>query len=224
VHLRRFLVAGTLALIAIGAVVGCGQPTTTARQDALATTQPTPLPAVHIDVEVDRWTYTKPEQLRDAPLVAEVVAGAHGEARWNTEDGTRPPIATGGEIVRQGYFIYIPVMFSSFTPLHARDLLPGEAFMTIGGQVGQDVYRYGDYPQLPGSGGHYILVITTPAPRKGMTPADTLLVSYAFPIDASGKVTIQRAGDPNEPGVGPVQPEISVAFPDLKATLAQCAR
>ena len=221
-HLRRFLVAGTLALIVIGAVAGCGQLTLATQRSAPASVQQTPLPAVHIDLEIDRWTYTKPEQLCDAPLVAEVVVGAHGDARWNTEDGKRPSIATGGEIVRQGYFIYIPVMFSSFTPLHARGLLPGEAFMTIGGQVGQDVYRYGDYPQLSGSGGHYIVVITTPAPRKGMTPADTLLVSWAFPIDASGKIIIQQAGNPNEPGVGPLQPEISVALPDLKATLAQC--
>ena len=50
----RLLVAGTLALIAIGAVAGCGQLTTTARQDALAKAQPTPLPALHIDLEVDR--------------------------------------------------------------------------------------------------------------------------------------------------------------------------
>jgi len=222
-RLRRLLVVEMLALIAIGAVAGCGQLTTTARQDALAMTQQTPLPAVHIDLEIDRWIYTKPEQLCDAPLVAEVAVGARDVARWNTEDGKRPPIATGGEIVRQGYFIYTPVTFSSFTPLRAHSLPPSEAYMTIGGQVGQDTYRMDGDPQLSGVGGHYILVITTPAPRKGMTPADTLLISYAFPVDASGKVIIQQAGDPNEPGVGPVQPEIAVALSDLKATLARCA-
>jgi hypothetical protein len=56
-----------------------------------------------------------------------------------------------------------------------------------------------------------------------MTPADTLLISYAFPIDANGKVIIQQAGDPNEPGPGVPQPEISVALTDLKAMLARCA-
>jgi len=219
----RFLPVGTLALILMGAVTGCGQLTPATQRSTSASMQQTPLPAVHIEMTVDRWIYTKPEQLCDAPLVAEIMVGSHGDARWNTEDGKRPPIATGGDIVRQGYFIYTPVTFFAFTPLHARGLLPGEAYMTMGGQVGQDTYRMGGYPQASGVGGRYILVITTPAPRKGMTPADTLLVSWAFPIDASGKVTIQQAGNPNEPGVGPLQPEISVALPDLKATLARCA-
>ncbi len=219
----RLLVAGTLALIAIGAIAGCGQLTTTARQDAPASAQQTPLPAVHIAGVVDRFQFTKPEELCNPPLVAEVVVAAHGEARWNTEDGKRPPIATAGEIIRQGYFIYTPVTFSSFTPLRAHSLLPGEAYMTIGGQVGQDTYRMDGDPQLSGVGGHYILIITTLTPRKGMTPANTLLVSYAYPITASGKVILQHAGDPNEPGTGSLQPEISVALADLKAMLAHCA-
>jgi hypothetical protein len=198
----RLLVVEMLMLIVIGAVSGCGQLTSAAQRIVPASAQQTPLPAVHIDLEIDRCMYTIPKQLCDAPLVAEVVVGVHGEARWNTEDGKRSPIATGGEIVRQGYFIYAPVTFTSFTPLHAHELAHGVAYMTIGGQVGLDGYRYGDYPQLPVAGGHYILVITTPAPRK---------------------VIIQRAGDPNEPGTGPVQPEIAVALADLKATLARCA-
>jgi hypothetical protein len=36
-------------------------------------------------------------------------------------------------------------------------------------------------------------------------------------------VILQRAGDPNEPGVGPLQLEIAVALADLTATLARCA-
>lgn len=219
----RFLAVGTLALILMGAVTGCGQMTTPARQSAQSAVQQTPLQPLQLIFEIDRLQYTKPEEFCNGPLVAEVIVGAHGDARWNTSDGKRPPLATSGEIVRAGDFIYAPVTFSSFTALRVHGLAPGAAFMTIGGQVGQDVYRYGDYPQLPGSGGHYILVITTPAPRQGMTPVDTLLVAYTFPVDASGKVTIQRAGDPNEPGVGPVQPEIAVALSDLKATLVQCA-
>jgi hypothetical protein len=75
------LASGTLALIAIVAIAGCGQLTATARQDALAMTQQTPLPAVHIDMVVDRFQFTKPEELCNQPLVAEVVLGAHGEAR-----------------------------------------------------------------------------------------------------------------------------------------------
>jgi hypothetical protein len=222
----RFLAAGTLALALICAIAGCGQVTTPVQQGALARAQPTPLPTVHIDGVVDRVQFTRPEEFCMPTLiadVAEVVVGAHGVARWNTVDGKRPSIATGGEIVRQGYFIYAPLTFSSFTPLRAHGLLPGSSFMTLGGQVGQGSYRMDGYPQLSGIGGHYILVITTPAPRKGMTPADTLLVSYAFPIDATGKIIIQEAGDPNEPGPGVPQPEISVALADLKAMLARCA-
>jgi hypothetical protein len=56
-----------------------------------------------------------------------------------------------------------------------------------------------------------------------MTPADSLFVSYAFQVDASGNVNIQQAGGPNEPGVGPVQPEISVKLSDLKTMLARYA-
>jgi hypothetical protein len=178
---------------------------------------------VHIDGIVDRVQFTTPEELCGPSLVAEVVVGAHGDARWNTEDGKRPPVTTYGEIIRQGYYIYTPVTFSSFTPLRVQGLSPGSAFMTIGGQVGQDSYRMDGYPQLQGAGGHYIVVITTPAPRKGMTPAGALLVSYAFPVDGNGKVIIQHAGDPNEPGPGVPQPEIAVALTDLKTLLARCA-
>jgi hypothetical protein len=223
---RGFLVAGTLALIALGALAGCGQPTTTTQQYALARAQPTPLPTVHIEGVVDRVQFTTPEELCGPSLVAEVaevVVGAHGDARWNTSDGKRPSVTTYGEIIRQGYYIYTPVTFSSFTPLRVHGLPPGSAFKTIGGQVGQDSYRMDGYPQLQGAGGHFIVVITTPAPRKGMMPADTLLVSYAFPIDAGGKVIIQQAGDPNEPGASVPQSEISVALADLKAMLARCA-
>ena len=222
----QFLVAGTVALIVITAVVGCGQVTTPTQQGALAKAQPTPLPTVHIDGIVDRVQFTAPEELCGPSLVAdiaEVVVGAHGDARWNTEDGKRPPVTTYGEIIRQRYYIYTPVTFSSFTPLRVHGLPIGSSFTTIGGQVGQDSYRMQGYPQLSGIGGHYILVITTPAPRKGMTPADTLLVSYAFPVDGNDKVIIQQAGDPNEPGPGVPQPEISVALTDLKVILARCA-
>lgn len=223
---RRVLVAGALTLIALGALAGCGRPTTATQQYALAKAQATPLPTVHIERVVDRVQFTAPEEFCGPSLdaeVAEVVVGAHGDARWNTEDGKRPPVTTYGEIIRQGYYIYTPVTFSSFTPLRVQGLSPGSAFMTIGGQVGQDSYRMDGYPQLQGAGGHYIVVITTPAPRKGMTPAGALLVSYAFPVDGNGKVIIQHAGDPNEPGPGVPQPEIAVALTDLKTLLARCA-
>jgi hypothetical protein len=212
--------------MALDALAGCGQSTTATQQYALAKAQPTPLPTVHIEGVVDRVQFTAPEEFCGPSLdaeVAEVVVGAHGNARWNTPDGKRPPIATYGEIIRQGYYIYTLVTFSSFTPLRVHELPPGSTFMTIGGQVGQDSYRMDGYPQLQGVGGHYIVIITAPAPRKDMTPADTLLISYAFPSNASGKIIIQQAGDPNEPGPGVPQPEISVALTDLKAILARCA-
>jgi hypothetical protein len=224
---RRLLVAGTLALIFTTAVAGCGHLSVRAQQGATAIVQKTPLPAVHIWMIVDRFMYTKSEQLCNAPLVAEVVVGAHGDARWNTIDGARPALATEGEIMRKGYLIYTPTSFSSFTPLRQHSLAsnPTATFVTIGGQVGQDTYQIDGLPQPPSIGGHYVVVITPPALAlaKGQTPADVLLISYVYPVGATGKVIIQQAGDPNEPGVGPVQPEIAVALADLKATLAQCA-
>jgi hypothetical protein len=117
------------------------------------------------------------------------------------------------------------VSFSLFAPLRQHGLASDRAatLVTIGGQVAQDTYQIDGLPQPPDIGGHYIVVITTAAPRKGMTPASALLISYAFPIDASGKVTIQPAGSSNEPGVGPVLSEIAVALSDLKATMARLA-
>lgn len=103
-----------------------------------------PYSTVHIEGIVDRVQFTAPEELCGLSLVAEVaevVVGAHGDARWNTPDGRRPPLATYGEIVSQGYYIYTPVMFSSFTPLCVHEHPIGSSFMTIGGQVGQDSYR-----------------------------------------------------------------------------------
>jgi hypothetical protein len=224
---RRVLVAAALALIFITVVAGCGQLSVRAQPGATAVVQKTPLPAVHIWMIVDRFMYTKPEQLCDAPLVAEVVVGAHREARWNTIDGARPALATEGEIMREGYLIYTPTSFSSFTPLRQHSLAsdPTAIFVTIGGQVGQDTYRVDGLPPPPGIGGHYVVIITPPSLdlRKGQTPAGVLLISYVYPVDASGKVILQQAGDPNEPGSGVLQPEISVALTDLKAMLARCA-
>jgi hypothetical protein len=224
---RQLLVAPALALIFIAVNAGCGQLMTPGQQSAPASAQQTPLPAVHIWMIVDRFMYTKPEQLCNAPLVAEVFVGAHGEARWNTIDGKRPPIATESEIVREGYLIYTPISFSSFAPLRQHSLASDQTatLVTIGGQVGQDTYQIDGLPQPPSIGGHYVVVITPPALAlvEGQTPADELLVSYVYPIDANGKVILQRAGDPNEPGPGVPQPEISVALSDLKATLARCA-
>jgi hypothetical protein len=223
----RFLMAGTLALALICPIAGCGQLTTPAQQSAPARAQQTPLPAVHIWMIVDRFMYTKPEQLCDAPLVAEVVVSTHSDARWNTIDGARPALVTEGQIIRQGYLIYTPTSFSSFTPLRQHSLAsdPTATFVTIGGQVGQDTYQIDGLPQPPAIGGHYVVVITPPslALAKGQTPADVLLISYVYPIDSNGKVIIQQAGDPNEPGPGVPQPEISVALADLKTLLAHCA-
>jgi hypothetical protein len=56
----------------------------------------------------------------------------------------------------------------------------------------------------------------------GLGAAGVLLISYVYPLDANGKVIIQQAGDPNDPGPGVPQPEISVALSNLKTTLARC--
>jgi hypothetical protein len=71
------------------------------------------------------------------------------------------------------------VSFASFAPLRQHSLASDTtaAFVTIGGQVGQDTNQIDGLPQLSDIGGHYIVVLTTPAPWKGVAPADTLFVS-----------------------------------------------
>jgi hypothetical protein len=222
---RWLLEAGALALIVIAGAAGCGQLRSSAQRTAPASAQQTPLPAVHIRMIVDRWIYTKPEQLCSAPLVAEVVVGAHGEPRWNTVDGKRPPIASEREIVSKGYLVYTPIVFASFTPLRQHSLKSDltATLVTIGGQAGEDTYQADGLPPPPGIGEHDIVVISPPGHLEGGAQGGVLLISYVYPIDASGKVILQRAGDPNEPGTGEVQPEIAVSLADLKATLVSCA-
>jgi len=70
---RRLLIGGALALIFTVANAGCAQLTTPAPQSAPAGAQQTPLPAVHSWMTLDRFMYTTPEQLCDAPLVVDVV-------------------------------------------------------------------------------------------------------------------------------------------------------
>ena len=86
---RESLRVGTLILTR--AVAGCGQVATPALLRSPAYARQTPQPAVYIELTVDRFMYTKAVQLCNAPLVADVVVGVHGELRWHTTDADTPP-------------------------------------------------------------------------------------------------------------------------------------
>jgi hypothetical protein len=51
---------------------------------------------------------------------------------------------------------------------------------------------------------------------------DRLIVYEAFPIDQQDIVTLQVAGNPNEPGVGPVQQQVTIPLAQLRLDLAHC--
>lgn len=177
---------------------------------------------LHVRLIIDRAVFTKPGDLCNPILTAEVIVGSHGAARWNTPNGQRPPVTTSAEIVDQNYFIYRPVTFGRFIPLHDRRAAPTVEYITVGGWVGQDSYEADELPQLPEVGGHYVVVFAPPVSATALARGDVMLASYAFPVTAAGTVILQQAGDPNEPGIGTPQPAITIPLADLTQLLASC--
>lgn len=181
--------------------------------------------ALHITLDADRAVIAQPEDLCNPPVTAEVIASAHGVARWNTADGKRPAIATVQEAMQKNYYIYRTVAFSQMTALHDTHKAAAgspSVYITLGGQVGQDSYSIDDMPQLEQANGHYIIMLAPPTSTTNLPAGDVLLVSYAFPVDAQGVVTLRQAGNPNEPGVGPVDPGLTITLASLKQVLASC--
>jgi hypothetical protein len=178
-------------------------------------------PPFTIRLHADRIVLSKPEDLCNSSLLVDGIVGGHGPSRWNTNDGKRPNLATSSEVVRQGYYIYTPVTFPQFTGLQDKDKSVASLYYTLGGAVGQDSYFIDEEPQLE-VGGHYLIDFTPPGPHNGPPTGNVLLTSYAYPITPEGKIILQRAGNPNEPGTGPVQPEISITLTDLRQLLASC--
>jgi hypothetical protein len=186
------------------------------------TAQQSATPPLRVRLSLDRAVFTKSEELCNPILTADVMVGSHGAARWNTLNGQRPPVTTSAEVLRQNYFIYAPVTFSRFIPLHDRRAAPTAEYITVGGQVGQDSYEADELPQLPEVGGHYIVVFAPPLSATPLARGDAMLASYAFPVTAAGVVILQQAGDPNEPGSGTPQPAITIPLADLTQLLVSC--
>jgi hypothetical protein len=178
-------------------------------------------PPFTIRLHADRIVLSKPEDVCNASLLVDGIVGSHGPSRWNSNDGKRPNLATSSEVVRQGHYIYTPVTFSQFTRLQEKDKSVANLYYTLGGAVGQDSYFIDEEPQLEDRS-HHLIVFTPPGPHKGPPTGNVLLTSYAYPFTPQGKIALQQAGDPNEPGTGPVQPEISITLTDLKQLRANC--
>jgi len=219
--LERFVLPGLAGCILTLAIVlgGCGS--TLAEQ---ATPQASYAP-LHIVLDADRLTLTKPEEMCNRMLVADVVVGAPIASRWNTADGKLPAdVASKGarEVEKQGYFIYTIVSLSRMTPLRDGRQAPTQQFLTIGGQVGQDTYVVHEEPQLT-PGVRYLAVFDHPTPVKGAPSGETMLLSFAYQIDGQGMILFQRAGNPNEPSDGgALQPEIKTSLTSLRELLAAC--
>lgn len=176
---------------------------------------------LNLRFDADRYEFTTPSSMCSTVLTAEVVVGSHGQSFWNSSNGLRPQIADPKVLTQQGYKIYTPVIFSTLHPLIDHRQQPQTAFVSMGGQVGQDQFYIDPFPQVA-DGKHYLIVFgPTNQPGVGKV-AKWLIIFEAYPIDAQGMVTLQEAGSPNEPGSGQPQPEIKLTLTNLKQQLAAC--
>lgn len=173
---------------------------------------------------MSRVGLSKPEDMCGEMFVADVVVGTPLATRWNTPDGTVPLAAArqgSEEVIRQGYLIYKVVQFTKVTVLQDQRPAPTKQFVTLGGQVGQDRYVLDSEPQLT-PGQHYVVVFghpsTTPHPFVG----ETMLLAYAYPVDAQGMVHFLDAPGPGDQGIGPFAPPVLLTLDSLKQTLAAC--
>lgn len=178
---------------------------------------------LHVVLHADKFEFTAPQQFCQTLLTAEVVVGAHGTAHWNTADGRLPAgVTTYTELLKDNLRVYTPVDFTRLTPLVDHRHSATKGFATVGGQVGNDTYFIDDDPTLPGVGGSFIVVLYPSTPQTGGNTEETLVVGNAYPVDAQGVVTLQQAGNPNEPGPGQLQPAITISLASLTQQLASC--
>lgn len=213
------LVASTAALLLL--LSACA-PAASQPDSGLSGQQNAPS-GLHMRVSADKFEITSAQQFCQTLVTAEVVVGSHGTARWNTADGQLPAEArTPAAVLTGNYRIYTPITFARFVPLVDHRQVATKEFLTVGGQVGQDSYFIDASPTLAGTGGHYVVALFPSTPHTGGNTEISLVVGYAYPVDAHGIVTLQPAGNPNEPGVGPVQPAITIALASLRQQLAAC--
>ncbi len=178
---------------------------------------------LNVVLHADKFEFTSAGQFCQTLFTAEVVVGAHGTARWNTPDGKLPAgITTSQAVIKNNLRIYTPVTFSRLAPFVDHRHVSTKEFVTIGGQVGNDRYQVDEDPDLAGAGRHFLVVLAPSTPQTGGNTEEALVVGWAYPVDAQGVVTLQQAGDPNEPGSGPLQPAITIPLAALKQQLASC--
>jgi hypothetical protein len=179
-------------------------------------------PPLILGFVADGWYYNRPEYMCGATMVAEVIVSETGPSRWNTPDGARPATDDVVAIQKAGWKIVTPVQFSRFNVLEDQRTKRTQQFLMLGGQVGQDQYWVSPFPKLT-VGSRYVVVFTPDNDLvNGGYTEDRLIVYEAFPIDQQDIVTLQVAGNPNEPGVGPVQQQVTIPLAQLSLDLAHC--
>lgn len=216
------LAKSALLMLAI-TLAGCG--VSTRQQEAVSPrAQQGSYTPVIIRGEVGSIGLVKPEDMCGEMLVADVVVGTPLATRWNTPDGTVSlDAARQGpeEVVWQGYLIYKVVQFTKMTLLVDHRPAPTKQFVTLGGQVGQDRYMIGGEPQLT-PGQHYVVVFDPPSTIPHPFVGGTMLLAYAYPVDAQGMVHFLDAPGPGDKGTGPYTPPIVLTLDSLKQILAAC--
>lgn len=172
---------------------------------------------ITIQGSADRPLFNTPELMCKATLVVDAGISALGASHWNTPDGTRPPTVDANTIIKQGYIIYTPLLFSYMHTRVDRRKQPTSEFATVGGQVGKDQY-WMDFPRVTPHR-QYVLVFGIASDRQGQSPSGKMMgVEDAFPISTQGIVTLQ----PGDVEQGTVTPPVTMPLSQLSQQLAGC--
>lgn len=213
---------GLLSILALLALLsGCGS--AVGQAGSGATGQQGTSTGLNVRLSADKFQFTSAGEFCQTLVTAEVVVGSHGVGRWNTPDGKLPAgITTSRAVMTNSLRIYTLVTFSRLVPLVDHRHVTAKEFFTVGGKVGSDSYRIDEEPDLAGTGGHFIVVLSPSTPQTGGDSEEALIVGWAYPVDAHGVVILQQAGNPNEPGTGQLAPTITIPLASLKQQLASC--
>jgi hypothetical protein len=206
-------------------LAGCASP---------AATQTTPTPTTQatlvIHLEADRYEFTTPANMCQAPMIADVVAGPSGPSHWNTDNEAPPALLSQplpsrqlkDALIKGGYMIYTPIQFTSMTIVfdHRSSKQPPESFVMVGGQQGTTKITVEEFPHLTASKRYLVVFVSG---LNATTHQPTLRwqeVFDAFPINAQNMVVLQAAS--TEPGIGTPQPEVKMPLSTLLQQLAGC--
>jgi hypothetical protein len=206
-------------------LAGCASPAATH-----TTPTPTPQATLVIQLEADRYAFTTPATMCQAPMIADVVAGPSGPSYWNTDNEAPPSVLSQAmpsrqlqdALIKGGYMIYTPIQFTSMTIVfdHRSSKQPPESFVLVGGQQGTTKITVAAFPHLTASTRYLVVLVSG---LNATTHQPTLRwqeVYDAFPIDAQNLVMLQAASA--EPGRGTPQPEVKMPLATLLQHLAGC--